>query len=164
MSRVFIALGSNIEPETNLLSAAASLRAFWPDTRFSRVYRSAPMGHEEQAFFLNAVGMMETTEPPEEIIKKLQSIEQNLKKETPFRFGPRTIDLDLLLFDNLTLHDPAFTLPHPRMHERRFVLAPLLDLISPEDRHPSLHQTWSKLLDATQEQTCELFPLHLEVR
>ncbi len=161
MSRVFIGLGSNILPLVNLPAAAASLRELWPDMRFSRVYRSAPMGYEDQDFFLNAVGACETTDTPEEIIGKLQTIERTLGKETPFRYGPRTIDLDLLLYDSITEQNASFTLPHPRMHERRFVLAPLLDLVSPEDRHPSLHQTWSHLLEATQDQTCESFSLTL---
>ncbi len=155
MATVCIALGSNIAPNTNLRSAAHALRAHWPDIRFSRVYRTAPMEYASQDAFLNATAILETHDTPEVIAETLRSIEAKLGKAPAFRFGPRTIDLDLLLYDDLVLRDGALTLPHPRMHQRRFVLEPLLELVAPTGLHPVLQRTWADLLADTTDQTCE---------
>ena len=97
---------------------------------------------------------METEEPPEEVVQILREIETKLKKSPPFKFGPRTIDLDLLLFGNKVIEKEGLSVPHPRMHERRFVLEPLCELLSPQAVHPTLRQSWAKLLESTKDQEC----------
>ncbi len=155
---IFIALGSNIDPEDNLKAAATMLRKRHPAIRFSSVYRSAPLHHEEQDDFLNAVARLDADLTPDEIYEFLTHIERHLKKNPPFRFGPRTIDLDLLLYGDSvggyslpTTHYPL-VVPHPRMHERRFVLEPLIELLDPTGIHPVIGKTWKELLDKTLDQ------------
>lgn len=152
---VFLALGSNIDPETHLRAAALLLRARWPGIRFSGVYKTAPMGYEQQDDFLNAAAAFEAEKSPQEIHDALRSMELSLKKSTPFPSGPRTIDLDLLLYGDRVSDQPPLALPHPRMHERRFVLAPLCELIDPAAKHPRLGVSWQELLHATAKQACK---------
>lgn len=161
MITVAIGLGSNVDPEKNLAQAAVLLRKQWPHIRFSRVYRSAPQEIPDQQDFLNAVGTFETSQPLEDIFTVLQSIEQNLAKAPPYRFGPRTIDLDVLLYGERMALDPELTVPHPRMHRRRFVLEPLCELIDDQSLHPLLGESWKSLLQEIQYQPCELTPFTL---
>jgi 2-amino-4-hydroxy-6-hydroxymethyldihydropteridine diphosphokinase len=160
MTQVFLGLGSNIDPETNLRDAAAMLREQFPSLRFSPVYRSKAIGYEDQADFLNAVAVMETKKTPEEIQEVLRGTEKHLKKATPFANGPRTIDLDLLLYGDEIIDRPGLTVPHPRMHGRRFVLQPLFDLGIAGD-HPKAQETWSSLLKTVENQ--EIAPTDLRL-
>lgn len=155
MTRVLIGLGSNISPEVNLREAGFLLKKKFPVTRFSSVYRTAPVGYADQVDFLNAVALVETSDSPETIIKSLQLIERVMKKETPFRYGPRTIDLDFLLYGSSSIQEPDLVIPHPNMHERRFVLEPLLELIDASELHPKLQKSWRELLEATKDQRSE---------
>ena len=132
--------------------SAELLRTTFPSIRFSSVYRTKAMEVEAQDDFLNAVAQIETDHTPEEVFKLLQSIEQKLKKNAPFRYGPRTIDLDLLLYDDVRIDTPALTIPHLGMHGRRFVLEPLLELINPENHHPLLKKTWEELFSKVLDQ------------
>lgn len=127
---MFIGIGSNIDAETNLAACAEMLRADYPDITFSSIYRTAARDEEDQDDFLNAVARLETDDDPEDIRITLNAIEQELKKAPPYDKGPRTIDLDVLLYDDLKQNDPELTVPHPRMLERRFVLEPLCELDS----------------------------------
>lgn len=161
MTTTLIALGSNIDPEDNLKAAATMLRDRYPAIRFSSVYRSAPLHHEHQEDFLNAVAALESDLSPQEIFEYLQHIERHLKKNPPFRFGPRTIDLDLLLHGDVIQEEPPPILPHPRMHERRFVLDPLLELLSPDEKHPVFNKTWGELLQQTADQQIIRMPMQL---
>ncbi len=147
MTTVYLGLGSNIDPETNLKAAAVLLRARWPTIRFSPVYRTGAIGYEAQDDFLNAVARLETDERPPEIFDVMRSIEKALKKATPFKDGPRTIDLDLLLYGTLEIRDSGFEIPHPRMHQRRFVLEPLMQLIDAEEE-----PRWAPQLEAVRNQ------------
>ena len=156
MSIVHIALGSNINPEQNLIACAQKLRSHWPDIEFSPVYQTTAQLDTDQADFLNAVASMETDQSPEEIHQILKNIEDDLGKDPPHRYGPRTIDLDLLLYGNELIDSDALHVPHPRMHERRFVLQPLCTVIDPMSKHPMLQQTWSELLAASSDQHCTL--------
>jgi 2-amino-4-hydroxy-6-hydroxymethyldihydropteridine diphosphokinase len=109
-----------------------------PDTRAvaaSALYRSAPLGYLEQPEFLNAVVELETQLAPEALLDGLQAIEKRHCRERPFAGAPRTLDLDLLLYGDATLATPRLSLPHPRMHERAFVLMPLAE-IAPEATIP----------------------------
>lgn len=152
MPSIYIALGSNIDPENNLKAAATMLRERHPAVRFSSVYRSAPLHHEEQDDFLNAVARIDADHTPDAIYAFLTHIEGLLKKNPPFKFGPRTIDLDLLLHGNVIQPNPPLILPHPRMHERRFVLEPLTELLHPKEKHPILGKAWEELLQMTKGQ------------
>jgi 2-amino-4-hydroxy-6-hydroxymethyldihydropteridine diphosphokinase len=138
-----------------MLSCANLLNDKWSDVQFSSVYRSEAKEYEDQDSFLNAIAKIHTDESPETIYRYLHSIENALKKAPPFRFGPRTIDLDLLLYDNEILEEETLTIPHPRMHERRFVLEPLCELIEPTEKHPIIDKTWADLLEKTEDQQCE---------
>ncbi len=137
------------------------LRDEFSDVTFSSVYRSAPMLKEDQPDFLNAVAKIEADGAPPEIFSNLQSIEKKLKKDPPERFGPRTIDLDLLLFDTISLNEDDLKIPHPHLHERRFVLEPLCELIDSNITHPTLNEKFGNLLKTTEDQSCEKVDLVL---
>jgi 2-amino-4-hydroxy-6-hydroxymethyldihydropteridine diphosphokinase len=160
MPAVYLGLGSNIDPEIHLKSAADELRKQWPQVRFSSVYTTTPLGYTDQHDFLNAVAMVNTDMQPEDIALHLRTIETTLHKSPPFRFGPRTIDLDLLLYGN-TIRKGELVIPHPRMHERLFVLEPLCEIIDPRSMHPELGVTWKQLLKKTMSQECEKIGLKL---
>lgn len=162
-------MGSNIDPEANLKAAAGFLRDLWPTIKFSSVYRSPATERPDQPDFLNAAACFESDESPEEIHTKLQTIEATLKKNPPYRFGPRTIDLDLLLYGSKILpsiqewlpnkqpetRNQKLVLPHPRLHERRFVLEPLTELGAGNLLHPELYRTLKSYLPDVEEQECE---------
>jgi len=134
MATAYVGIGSNLgEPRRQIESALADLGRI-PGTRLARcssLYRSAPMGHADQPDFLNAVARLETEIAAEPLLDELQGIERRHGRERSFANAPRTLDLDLLLYDGQVLDSPRLTLPHPRMHERAFVLAPLAE-IAPE--------------------------------
>ena len=117
------------------------------------------MYDKDQAPFLNAVAKIETEKSPEALFGISRNTEIALKKNTPHKYGPRTIDLDLLLYDDLVIHVGAqhaapLQVPHPRMHERRFVLEPLCELIDPQKKHPQYGETWIELLTKNRDQEC----------
>ncbi len=155
MSTVFVGLGSNIEPEKHLRAAAAELRKVFPTIEFSSIYRSAPQEYKDQAEFLNAAAILETEKSPEDTAKILQKIEKKLKKNPPHRFGPRTIDLDLLMYDQEILLDDALTVPHLRLHHRRFVIEPLIELGAGDVDHPGMDRKLKHYLPDLMEQHCE---------
>lgn len=130
IANITIGIGSNIDAENNIREAAHMLRKVWSDARFSSVYQTVARDYEDQPDFLNAAATFQTDLKPREVLQRLQEIETLLGKAPPFKFGPRTIDLDLLLYDNLIVDEPGLHLPHPRMHQRRFVLEPLCDLLN----------------------------------
>jgi 2-amino-4-hydroxy-6-hydroxymethyldihydropteridine diphosphokinase len=131
MTVAYVGLGANIgEPRAQVLAAWDALGRV-PQTRAiarSSLYRSAPMGYEDQPDFLNCVAKLETTLEPRALLSHLQQIERNLGRARSFRDAPRTIDLDLLLYGSEVIDTPDLGVPHPRMHERAFVLEPLVEL------------------------------------
>jgi 2-amino-4-hydroxy-6-hydroxymethyldihydropteridine diphosphokinase len=131
---VFVGIGSNLDdPVRHVREAFADLDRV-PHTRVvkqSSLYRSAPVGHAAQPDFINAVAQLETGLPAERLLAELQEIEARHGRQRSFANAPRTLDLDLLLFGNIELDTPGLRIPHPRMHERAFVLRPLIE-ISPE--------------------------------
>ena len=131
MIAAYIGLGSNLdEPRTQVMRAFEELAAL-PQTRLaarSPLYRSAPLDAPGQPAYVNAVAAVDTDLSAPQLLEALQSIEACHGRERPFANAPRTLDLDLLLYDEVALLSPALTLPHPRMHRRAFVLRPLLDL------------------------------------
>jgi len=130
----YVGIGSNLdEPRRQVLEAFTELDRL-PHTRLvkkSSLYRSAPMGHAAQPDFINAVAQLETGLPAERLLAELQEIEARHGRKRSFPNAPRTLDLDILLYGELSLDLPSLKIPHPRMHERAFVLRPLLE-ISPE--------------------------------
>ena len=131
MTRVFIALGANLDsPEQQLNSACRALFALAKPNTFevSSYYRSAPMGEVEQPDYVNAVATLETDLEPLALLDELQRIELEQGRQRLVRWGPRTLDLDLLLYGNDTIEIPRLTVPHYGMKERSFVLIPLAEL------------------------------------
>lgn len=131
-TRAYIALGSNLEgPRTQVETAFAELAAL-PRTEEagrSRIYRSTPMGPPGQPDYLNAVAALDTDLAPEALLDALQAIEaRHGRVRGPQRWGPRTLDLDLLLYGAETVNTERLVVPHPGLHERNFVLYPLYDL------------------------------------
>lgn len=132
MARAYVALGSNLdEPEAQVRNALATLNEL-PETqvvRSSRLYRTPPWGMLDQPWFVNAAVALDTELTPQGLMRALQSLElrSGRKRGSP-RWGPRRIDLDLLLYDDLVIDTPELQLPHPRLAERAFVLVPLADV------------------------------------
>jgi len=131
MTHSYVGLGANIgEPRRQIETAIEEIRKL-PDTRLnlaSSFYQSAPLGYANQPDFLNAAVRLETTLPPDALLGHLQAIEKRHGRERPFPGAQRTLDLDLLLYGEQVIATPGLILPHPRMHERAFVLQPLLEL------------------------------------
>lgn len=161
MATAYIALGSNIAPESHLPAAVNLLREALGSIALSPVYRTPPWGRTEQADFLNAVAAAETSIRPLELLDILQGIEARLKRERSLRWGPRTIDLDLLACDDTVLHHERLQLPHPRLHERAFALKPLCDL-APGWMHPLLGRSATDLLAALDQSGIERVDLILD--
>ena len=129
--RAFIALGSNLnDPVTHMERAFGEIGKL-PGTHLlarSSLYCSAPVGYPDQPDFINAVASIETALEPHALLEALLAIEQQHGRVRDLRNGPRVLDLDVLLYDDLVCHEHGLTLPHPRMHERAFVLEPLLEI------------------------------------
>ncbi len=149
MKTVYLALGSNIgDRESNLRAAIESFSgAGITVLRESPIYETEPVGFTDQRWFLNMVVEAETAFFPLQLLTRTGKVERALGRVRTVPNGPRTIDIDILLYGNAVVHTPRLEIPHPRMQERRFVLAPLADL-SPALRHPVLRQTVRQLLDA----------------
>jgi 2-amino-4-hydroxy-6-hydroxymethyldihydropteridine diphosphokinase len=134
MTVAFIALGSNLEnPRDQVLSGFAELGAL-PGTRLtarSSLYATAPVGYTDQPEFINAAAKIETSLPARDLLEALLALERRHGRERHIPNGPRTLDLDLLLYGALQHDEAGLTIPHPRMHERAFVLMPLTE-IEPE--------------------------------
>jgi len=132
----FIGLGGNLgDPAATLASAIIALQAL-PHTRLvqaSRMYRTPAWGLEQQPDFINAVAMVETSLVPRALLDALLQVEREFgrEREASRRWGPRILDLDLLLHGDVQIEEPGLSLPHPHLHERAFVLVPLLE-IAPE--------------------------------
>ena len=131
MTVAFVGIGSNLDdPRTHVMQAFDELDRL-PHTRVvkkSSLYRSAPVGYANQPDFINAVAQLETGLPAERLLAEMQDVEARHGRERSFPNAPRTLDLDLLLYGDLRLSGASLTIPHPRMHERAFVLKPLLEI------------------------------------
>jgi len=138
MALAYIGLGSNLDdPRSRIRSAIQSIKQF-PDTTLlgcSSCYRSKPLGSRNQAEYINAVVEVDTRLDAEQLLLRMQAVENQQGRVRTQRWGPRTLDLDLLLFDDLVVKSDALTLPHPEMHKRGFVLYPLHE-IAPEIEIP----------------------------
>lgn len=131
MNTVYVALGANLGDPVATVHAAFAALAGLPHTRVaatSALYRTAPVGITEQPEFINAAAALETALEPEALLDALLAIEQQFGRIRAERNGPRTLDLDILLYADRIIASPRLTLPHPRLHLRAFVLYPLADL------------------------------------
>jgi len=127
--RAVVALGSNIgEPKENLDLAIALLREATEVVAVSSYYQTKPVGYLDQPDFLNAVCIIESDLPAMDLLKMLHGIEKVMGRDRSIKWGPRTIDLDLIQYGSLLSNADELTLPHPRAHERRFVLEPWLEI------------------------------------
>jgi 2-amino-4-hydroxy-6-hydroxymethyldihydropteridine diphosphokinase len=157
---VFIGLGSNLEdPLRQLQQAFVDLDGL-PDTHLqvrSSLYRSAPLGCPDmpeltnQPDFVNAVAKIATGLAPQVLLQELLQIEHSHGRERTFRNAPRTLDLDVLLYDDLQLHEQGLTIPHPQMHRRAFVLQPLLE-IAPDCVIPGIGEVAVAVLQCEDQQ------------
>ena len=146
MATAYIALGSNLgDRAAHLRAALERLGALGVVEAVSPFVDTAPVGYTEQPRFLNAAARLRTRLPPEALLRELLAVEAALGRVRAERWGPRIIDLDLLLYDDLVRDEPGLTVPHPRLHERRFVLEPLA-AIAPAAVHPVLKTTIGELL------------------
>lgn len=137
------------------------LKKKFPGTKFSSVYRSKALGFTDQADFLNAAAVFDTKLTPEKVSTALKGIEKKLKKKVTRRFGPRTIDLDLLLYGKEIRLEDELTIPHLRIHKRRFVLEPLLELGAGNLSHPGLDRKLKSYVPEVKHQECKKTKLRL---
>ncbi len=130
VKRAYVGFGANLgDPAATLRAAAAELgRRAGTLAAGSRIYRSRPIGRTDQPEFLNAVARLETTLAAERLLEELLAVEAEFGRVRDVRWGPRTLDLDLIWYEGERREDVRLTLPHPRAHEREFVLRPLADL------------------------------------
>jgi len=148
LTLVYLSLGSNIDDrESHLRDAIGRLATEGRIVSVSSLYETEPVEYTDQAWFLNCAVALETTETPEQLMATLLRIEQQMGRQRIRKKGPRTIDIDVLLFGDRVVDSPAVTIPHPAMSQRRFVLEPLAE-IAPEARHPVLKKTIRELLAA----------------
>jgi 2-amino-4-hydroxy-6-hydroxymethyldihydropteridine diphosphokinase len=152
----YVGIGSNLENPREQVKQAFDELGKIPRTRLTRkssLFRSAPMGHTHQPEFVNAVVELDTGLIPGELLKELHQIEARRGRQRSFRNAPRVLDLDLLLYGKETLQSKELTLPHPRMHQRRFVLDPLVE-IAPDIAVPG-HGAAQDLLRNCESQSVE---------
>ena len=138
---VFIGIGSNIwNKEENIRKAIGSIKEKCKILRISSLYETEPIGYKKQNWFLNCAIEIETEFEPLELLNFLQSIEKKMGRVKTIKNGPRIIDLDILFYDNKVINEKGLAVPHPRLHERLFVLEPLKE-IAPEFVHPVLNKS-----------------------
>jgi 2-amino-4-hydroxy-6-hydroxymethyldihydropteridine diphosphokinase len=154
-AKAYISLGSNLGDRSGnlLLALRGMMEAALCVTRVSSIYETEPVSEVAQMPFLNMVAEVGNPLPtPEQVMARLLRIEYLLGRTRDVKDGPRTIDLDLLLYADIESHTEFLTLPHPRMPQRRFVLQPLVE-IAPRVMHPTLKRTATELLESLEDQT-----------
>ena len=162
MKKVYLGLGSNLgDRQKNLEAALGKLAASdLRVVRLSSVWETEPVGFTAQRWFLNLAAEIETELFPMQLLARIAKIEQALGRVRSVPNGPRTLDIDILLYGRAVIHSAKLEVPHPRMGERRFVLAPLAELV-PDLRHPVSHQTIRAMLEAAPAQTVRKLDLKL---
>ena len=145
---VYLSLGSNIGDRAGYLrDAIENLRTLGNVAAVSSFYETEPVEFTRQAWFLNCAVALETEKLPKQLLTAVLRIEREMGRKRTVAKGPRVIDIDILLFGSSVIDTPQLTVPHPAMHERRFVLEPLAE-IAPEARHPVLKKTVREMRDA----------------
>ena len=158
METVFIGFGSNVGDRVDFCDRAVTLLSLLPHSRLqgvSLLYETEPVRDRidpGEGWFLNGVVQLETDIAPRSLLTTLQEIERALDRDEDNRSGPRTIDLDILFYGEHVIKEPGLTIPHPRLHQRRFVLMPMNEL-DPLWVHPTLNQSVSKLLTEARDQS-----------
>lgn len=146
MPQILLGLGANVgDPLAQLSEAVDRIGRVVEVERFSGVHRTEPVGFTDQPDFLNLVVVGRADLPPGDLMRALLAIERELGRERSFRNAPRVIDIDLLAYGEHVVATEDLVLPHPRMHERAFVLVPLLE-VAPDWLHPTLHLTPVEML------------------
>ncbi len=147
MTEVYLALGSNVGDSPALFEQAISLlgKDVLKDIKQTTVYVTKPVGYTDQPNFLNTVISGQTDLAPGELLTRVKQLEHEIGRIKRFHWGPREIDIDIIFYGSLILETPDLVIPHPRLYERDFVLAPLHDL-NPDLVDPSSGQTISQLL------------------
>ena len=145
---VYLSLGSNLGDRiANLQAAIARVRELGHIAAVSSFYETEPVDVAQQPWFVNCAVALETELMPRQLLRRLQAIEQDLGRRRLQPKGPRTIDIDILLFGSSVIDTAGLTIPHPAMHERRFVLEPLAEIV-PGARHPVFKRTMRELREA----------------
>jgi 2-amino-4-hydroxy-6-hydroxymethyldihydropteridine diphosphokinase len=145
---VYLSLGSNLDDRAaNLHTAIEKLASLGKAVAVSSFYETEPVEMTAQPWFLNCAIKLDTEKMPRQLIAGILALEQGMGRQRKQKKGPRTIDIDVLLFGSSIIELPSLTVPHPKMHERRFVLEPLVE-IAPAARHPVLRRTVRELRDA----------------
>jgi 2-amino-4-hydroxy-6-hydroxymethyldihydropteridine diphosphokinase len=145
---VYLSLGSNVgDRAANISSALERLRALGQIEKVSSFYETEPVEFTAQPWFLNCAVKLDTEKMPKQLLSGILDVEQQMGRRRIRKKGPRTIDIDILFFGNSIIDTKGLTVPHPAMHERRFVLEPLAE-IAPDVRHPVFKQTIRELRDA----------------
>ncbi len=158
METVFIGFGSNVGDRVDFCDRAVTLLSLLPHSRLqgvSLLYETEPVRDQidpGEGWFLNGVVQLETNITPRSLLSTLQEIERALDRDEDNRSGPRTIDLDILSYGEHVIKEPGLTIPHPRLHQRRFVLMPMNEL-DPLWVHPTLNQSVAQLLTAAKDQS-----------
>ena len=143
---VYLSLGSNLgDRRSNLRNAIGKLLNLGDLIAVSSFYETEPVDFVDQPWFLNCAVALQTTLSAEDLLKEIAAVEREMGRQRDIPKGPRTVDIDILLFGKAVMKTARLTIPHPAMHERRFVLEPLAE-IAPEVQHPVLKKTLRELL------------------